>query len=248
MNDTRTVHDPFLGKDVQVGDRLIDRLRGNYACGPHLPNGKPEFGFRQFQAPPIQHEAAAEIERLQSQLAETNERVHYAEGTAALAMKHRDEAEAKLAEAKIALEAPTKEEIALRAQARKALADLSNWCETERYKLGGIDGYDYRSGEEFGIRRVELQIEKKLHEFSRSGESEQIGDLKALDAPTKEEIALRAQLERLEERLAEARKVLEPFAACVFNDNGDVTIATSYLRTEHYMRATKVVFSGETGK
>src|SRR5882757_10811065 len=49
-------------------------------------------------------------------LREANERVHYAEGTAALAMKHRDEAEARLAEAKIALEAPTKEEITLRAQ------------------------------------------------------------------------------------------------------------------------------------
>lgn len=67
MSDTRTVHDPFLGKDVQVSDRLVDRLRGKYASGPHLPNGNPEFGWRQFQAPPIQHEAAAEIERLVSE-------------------------------------------------------------------------------------------------------------------------------------------------------------------------------------
>jgi len=37
-------------------------------------------------------------------LREANERVHYAEGTAALAMKHRDEAEAKLADARKALE------------------------------------------------------------------------------------------------------------------------------------------------
>jgi hypothetical protein len=72
MNETRTVHDPFLGKDVQIHDRLIDRLRGNYACGPHLPNGRPEFGWRQFQAPPIQHEAAAEIERLRNALEEIN--------------------------------------------------------------------------------------------------------------------------------------------------------------------------------
>src|SRR4051812_33196428 len=64
MSDTKTVHDPFLNKDVQVGDKLTDRLRGRYACGPHLPNGNPEFGWRQFEAPPIQHEAAAEIERL----------------------------------------------------------------------------------------------------------------------------------------------------------------------------------------
>jgi hypothetical protein len=70
MNETRTVHDPFLGKDVQVSDRLVDRLRGKYASGPHLPNGNPEFGWRQFQAPPIQHEAAARIETLETALRE----------------------------------------------------------------------------------------------------------------------------------------------------------------------------------
>jgi hypothetical protein len=68
MTGTRKVHDPFLGKDVEVSNRLVDRLRGNYAMGPHLPNGAPEFGWRQFQAPPIQHEAAAEIERLRDAL------------------------------------------------------------------------------------------------------------------------------------------------------------------------------------
>jgi hypothetical protein len=46
---------------------------------------------------------------------------------------------------------------------QEALKALSDWCEKARYELGGIDGYDYRSGEEFGIRRVELQIEKVLH-------------------------------------------------------------------------------------
>jgi hypothetical protein len=70
MTETRTVHDPFLGKDVEVSNRLVDRLRGNYAMGPHLPNGAPEFGWRQFQAPPIQHEAAAEIERLRISMAQ----------------------------------------------------------------------------------------------------------------------------------------------------------------------------------
>lgn len=62
----RTVHDPFVGQDVQISDKLVDRLRGKYACGPHLPNGNPEFGWRQFQAPPIQHEAAARIEELEA--------------------------------------------------------------------------------------------------------------------------------------------------------------------------------------
>lgn len=68
MSETRTVFDPFDLKAVEISNRLVDRLRGKYASGPHLPNGKPEFGWRQFEAPPIQHEAAAEITRLQSEL------------------------------------------------------------------------------------------------------------------------------------------------------------------------------------
>ena len=65
--ETRTVHDPFTGQDVQVSNRLVDRLRGKYASGPHLPNGRPEFGWRQFEAPPIQHEAADRIEELEAE-------------------------------------------------------------------------------------------------------------------------------------------------------------------------------------
>lgn len=68
MAETRTVHDPFMGVDVQISDRLVDRLRGQYASGPHLPNGNPEFGWKQFQAPPIQHEAAERIEHLEAAL------------------------------------------------------------------------------------------------------------------------------------------------------------------------------------
>ena len=95
--EARTVHDPFTGQDVQISNRLVDRLRGKYASGPHLPNGikvvhvhpggqaivgnvvsgasgvqggvNPEFGWRQFQAPPIQHEAAARIEALEARIA-----------------------------------------------------------------------------------------------------------------------------------------------------------------------------------
>ena len=65
---TRTIHDPFLGKDVQISDRLTDRLRGKYANGPMLPNGEPEFGWRQFEVPPIQTTAADEIDRLRYRL------------------------------------------------------------------------------------------------------------------------------------------------------------------------------------
>ena len=60
------MHDPFHGRDVQISDKLTDRLRGKYASGPHLPNGNPEFGWRQFQAPPVQHEAADRIEALEA--------------------------------------------------------------------------------------------------------------------------------------------------------------------------------------
>lgn len=70
MTETRTVHDPFLGKDVQVSNRrLVDRLRGKYANGPTMANGEPEFGWREFPTPPIQHEAADEIEGLRLELA-----------------------------------------------------------------------------------------------------------------------------------------------------------------------------------
>ena len=68
MTEMRTVHDPFEGRDVQISNRLVDRLRGKYASGPHLPNGNPEFGWKQFQAPPIQHEAAERIEALEAAL------------------------------------------------------------------------------------------------------------------------------------------------------------------------------------
>lgn len=65
MNETHTVADPFLCKNVEVSSRLVDRLRGRYACGPVTPGGEPEFGWRQFDTPPIQHEAAARIELLE---------------------------------------------------------------------------------------------------------------------------------------------------------------------------------------
>lgn len=69
MNQTRTVFDPFLNKEVQISNNLTDRLKGRYACGPHLENGEPEFGWREFETPPIQNEAAEHIERLHAALA-----------------------------------------------------------------------------------------------------------------------------------------------------------------------------------
>jgi hypothetical protein len=56
--------DPFTGERVEIHSRLTDRLRGRYANGPILPNGEPEFGWRQMPTVSIQIEAANEIERL----------------------------------------------------------------------------------------------------------------------------------------------------------------------------------------
>lgn len=68
MSDTREIRDPFTNDMVKISYRLTDRLRGRYACGPTLPNGDPEFGWREFTTPPVQHEAADEIERLRGAL------------------------------------------------------------------------------------------------------------------------------------------------------------------------------------
>ncbi len=48
---------------------------------------------------------------------------------------------------------------------RKLIADFRDWCEHERYSLGAVDGYDYSSGQEYGLRRAEIEIEKRYGEF-----------------------------------------------------------------------------------
>lgn len=74
--------------DAMRGD-ITDRLRGRYPVGPKLPNGEPEFGWREHatiiamqegserdsaavrvQRMPIMEEAAKEIERLRAALEE----------------------------------------------------------------------------------------------------------------------------------------------------------------------------------
>lgn len=52
-----------------MSDDIVDRLNGRYSVGPHLPNGEPEFGWRQFQATPVNKEAATIIEALRAALA-----------------------------------------------------------------------------------------------------------------------------------------------------------------------------------
>jgi hypothetical protein len=49
---------------------IVDRLMGRYGLGPHVQNGLPEFGWRQFQTTPICVEAAIEIFNLRVRLAE----------------------------------------------------------------------------------------------------------------------------------------------------------------------------------
>lgn len=85
MSESRIVHDPFLNRDVEVSDRLKDRLRGRYAVGPTMENGEPEFGWRTVPVPPIQEEAANELERLESAL----EQIHKIVYTPTSKTKHR---------------------------------------------------------------------------------------------------------------------------------------------------------------
>lgn len=46
-----------------------------------------------------------------------------------------------------------------------------------------------------------------------------------------------ARLVAAEATVAEARKVIGPFAGAVFNDNGAVTLDTSDIHTREYLRA-----------
>lgn len=68
MAEVRRLTDPFTGKSVEILDGLVTRLRGRYAVGPTLPTGEPEFGWREFDVPPIQKIAADKIEAFQNVL------------------------------------------------------------------------------------------------------------------------------------------------------------------------------------
>lgn len=43
------------------------------------------------------------------------------------------------------------------------------------------------------------------------------------------------------DRIIELEAALRPFADAVYNDNGDVTISTSHIEIEHYMRAKRLL-------
>lgn len=68
-----------MSERAMQGD-IVNRLRGKYPCGPRLPNGEPEFGWREFDPDALAHllkkpsaimgEAADEIERLRKENAD----------------------------------------------------------------------------------------------------------------------------------------------------------------------------------
>lgn len=51
-------------------------------------------------------------------------------------------------------------------EARRALRALADWCGAECNKLGVVDGYDYRSGEEYGLRCAQIEIERRIKTFT----------------------------------------------------------------------------------
>ena len=113
-DETHTVHDPFLNREVQISDKLIDRLRGRYACGPIMPNGEPEFGWREFDTPPISKEAAsaleakdAEIARLRNALSGSAAIVNHSSGHIAELESRISDLERQLAEIDSIVHTPT---------------------------------------------------------------------------------------------------------------------------------------------
>ena len=70
------LYDPFLQKTVRINNDICDKLRGRYATGPTMANGEPEFGWREFPTPPIQHEAADLIESMLAALKSLSARIN----------------------------------------------------------------------------------------------------------------------------------------------------------------------------
>ena len=62
---------------------------------------------------------------------------------------------------------------------------------------------------------------------------------KAVPFPTASDIAM-VEIDAMRARIAELERALRPFAAAVYNDNGDVTITTSRIDHDDWFRAYKV--------
>lgn len=53
---------------------------------------------------------------------------------------------------------------------RAELTALLDWIDQERSKFGALDGYDYRSGEEYGLRRVAIELDIKIAALASADE------------------------------------------------------------------------------
>jgi hypothetical protein len=68
------------------------------------------------------------------------------------------------------------------------------------------------------------------------------------DAMSAKIIGMEAQLAEEREKRRKALEAIKPFGDAVFNDNGDVTLALSHIRTQDYMKARALLSSPEARK
>jgi hypothetical protein len=47
---------------------------------------------------------------------------------------------------------------------------IADWCDNERSRIGAVDGYSYESGEEYGIRRVQIEIGHRMRALAGAKE------------------------------------------------------------------------------
>lgn len=51
---------------------------------------------------------------------------------------------------------------------REALEGLPDWLESKRYALGAVDGYDYYSGQEYGLRVAQIEAERRITALNKA--------------------------------------------------------------------------------
>jgi hypothetical protein len=93
---------------------------------------------------------------------------------------------------------------------------------------------DYKIIEELRAENAQLRRQVEQLTALQKCECDTEESCRALAEAWAQRDAAVAQVER-------AAKALQPFANCVYNDNGNVTITTSNLRIEDYVRARTVL-------
>jgi hypothetical protein len=78
---------------------------------------------------------------------------------------------------------------------------------------------------------------ESLSKALSEAEAEAAHTLSVLAERTSESDVFYSKLQSAESRLAEAMKVIEPFAACVFNDNGDMSVTASRAKYDDFVGA-----------